>query len=31
MCWAVITYTCFIVFALVMTCVVKLATAVVYA
>ena len=30
-CWAVITYTCFIVFALVMTCVAKVATAVVYA
>jgi hypothetical protein len=30
-CWAIITYTCFIAFALVMTCVVKVATAVVYA
>jgi hypothetical protein len=30
-CWAIISYTCFIVFALIMTCVVKVATAVVYA
>ena len=30
-CWTIISYTCFIVFALIMTCIVKIAMAVVYA